>query len=67
MTRAQELAAIVRAAARRLFYCEAHEITRATPETCELCILEQLAHRRGRRTKFRSVRQIMSAPAGIRF
>lgn len=62
MSRAAELAAIVRAARRRLFICEAHDIHRPTPETCPLCILETIcAAPRGMGTRFRSIHQIMTA------
>jgi hypothetical protein len=61
MTRAQQLAAIVRDARRRLFVCEAHQISRTSPETCELCILEQSSRNKGRAIQFRSITQIMGA------
>ena len=67
MNRAAELAAIVRAAHRRLFFCERHEIRRATPETCELCILERIAAGRGRQVTYQSIAQIMAGPTALRF
>jgi len=65
MTRAQELAAIVRAAHRRLFVCEVHQVRRPSPETCPLCMLErQCTAQSGRPVAFRSMAQIMGATPG---
>lgn len=61
---AHELAQIVRAAWRRLFICERHQIGRHTPETCELCILESISGRRGRPVEFHSIPQIMNTWPG---
>jgi hypothetical protein len=51
---------LIRTARRRLFFCEAHQIHRKTPETCELCILEQMSQARGPGRRFRSIAQIMA-------
>jgi hypothetical protein len=52
---------LIRAARRRLFFCESHQIARQSPETCPLCILEQISQRTGRGRRFRSIAQIMGA------